>query len=278
MPHLKAPSGIEWYYEIEGQGPAILFLHGWGCNAQVWTQQVKHFSSTHRVLTLDLPGHGRSSWKKTGVEEMTRDVVHLIELLGINNAHVVASSLGAFLAFGLPSLRPGFLLSLTMVGSLPKFAQGAGYPYGLEPYRIKQLRQQLDTDYPAIVQIFFRSLFTRKERESERFKWLDSFRSPEMLPQKEALEAFLDLVEFEDRRTEFAKLRLPFFFMNGAEDYICPLDSVGYLKSVHPRARVELFESCGHFPFLSRPGEFNRVLEDFLKEPAVGDADLRPLR
>ena len=273
MPHLRTPSGIEWYYELEGQGPVILFLHGWGCNAQVWAQQVKHFASTHRMLTLDLPGHGRSCWEKTGVAQMARDVVHIIETLGIDNAHGVASSLGALLAFSLSANRPEFFLSLTTVGSLPKFAQDAGYPYGLAPHRIRKLRQQLATDYPAIVQIFFRSLFTKEERESERFKWLDSFRAPEMVPHKEALETFLDFVEFEDWRNDFARLRSPLFFISGTEDYICPLGSVEYLKSVHSKARVELFEGCGHFPFLSRPGKFNDLLAKFLADSEQRIAD-----
>jgi len=55
-------------------------------------------------------------------------------------------------------------------------------------------------------------------------------------------------------------------FINGTQDYICPRDAFSYLKERVPQARVEWFEQCGHYPFISKPREFNRVLEDFLQQ------------
>jgi len=49
-----------------GTGPTIVFVHGWTCDSSSWTGQVPAFSKDHRVITLDLPGHGQSESPKDG--------------------------------------------------------------------------------------------------------------------------------------------------------------------------------------------------------------------
>ena len=48
-------------YEVYGAGePTIVFVHGWSCDARYWREQVPYFSKNHRVVVLDLAGHGHS--------------------------------------------------------------------------------------------------------------------------------------------------------------------------------------------------------------------------
>ncbi len=264
MPYLNGPSGIVWHYEEVGKGQTIIFLHGWGVSSQIWTQQLGFFSRTHRVLALDLPGHGLSNRKKITFDSMVNDIDFFVKAKEEKSLHLVASSFGGLIAILIAFLPQ--VKSLTLVGALPKFLQSSDYPYGLAPERVAKLRAQLVKDYPSIVQIFFRSLFTSKERQGEWFRWLESFRAQQKVPQKRALERLLDMIEKEDRRKEFLQLQLPLLLVNGTEDAICPLPGAVYLKKQKPHARLELFEDCGHFPFLSHPEKFNKLLEDFLKE------------
>ena len=48
--------------EIRGRGPDIVLLHGWGLNLRVWDGLASVLEKTFRVITVDLPGHGRSEW------------------------------------------------------------------------------------------------------------------------------------------------------------------------------------------------------------------------
>jgi len=51
MPHLKSKRGIEWHYDIEGDGSNLLFIHGWGVNKKIWRQQIKYFSKYYKVIS-----------------------------------------------------------------------------------------------------------------------------------------------------------------------------------------------------------------------------------
>src|SRR5262249_2681836 len=152
---------------------------------------------------------------------------------------------------------------MSFVGSMPKFSMSKEYPHGLDVAQIKKLGNQLETAYPLIVNIFFRSLFTKEERESRRFKWLEVFRDKNEAPMKQALADYLDVLEREDLREDMAKITVPLQFINGTDDEICTLTTLNYIKKTCPKARFDLFDKCGHFPFLSKPHEFNKVLEEF---------------
>lgn len=58
---VPAADGVPIRYTVQGKGDtALVFIHCWGCNRQLWDNQVSLFARTHRVVTIDLPGHGES--------------------------------------------------------------------------------------------------------------------------------------------------------------------------------------------------------------------------
>ena len=265
MPHFIGKSGIHWHYNLEGEGEDVLFfIHGWGVDHRIWKQQTKHFAQFNKILTIDLPGHGKSSWVKVPLAEMADDVGHLVKELGIERFKVIGSSLGGLLALKMYSLYPEKFNQIVFVGSMPKFSKSADYPYGLDVAQMRKLGGQLNVSYPSIVNIFFRSLFTYQERESRRFRWLVKFRQTEDTPMRQALSEYLDILENEDLRDDLKRINVPTQFINGSEDQICTRATVEYLRTLIPQARVHYFDDCGHFPFLSKPHEFNQILGDFL--------------
>ncbi|MBF0522779.1 MAG: alpha/beta fold hydrolase [Candidatus Omnitrophica bacterium] len=263
---IKIKSGIEWNYCLEGEGHTLLFLHGWGVDQRIWRQQTKHFSDTYQVLSVDLPGHGESSWKKVPLKVMAEDLNGLLEYLQISNISLVGSSLGGLLGLKIYELAPQKIKRLVFVGSMPRFSKAADYPYGLDVEKIRKLDGQVQADYPDIVNVFFRSLFTKAERQTRRFRWLQRFRRTEGFPVKQALREYLEVLEHEDLRDVLKRVSVPTQFINGREDAICDSKTVDFLKSICPQARFEFFEGCGHFPFLSKPYEFNDMLEKFLQD------------
>lgn len=59
-------NGTELFYTDEGKGPPLLLVHGWGCDSHDWNWQLAHFARRHRVLAVDLRGHGRSQVTEYG--------------------------------------------------------------------------------------------------------------------------------------------------------------------------------------------------------------------
>jgi pimeloyl-[acyl-carrier protein] methyl ester esterase len=269
MPHLKAGSGITWHFDVDGKGDDLLFIHGWGVDRRIWRQQLKYFGEFYRVIAVDLPGHGKSEFRKVSLEVIARDLMEVLMHLQAQKVNVVGSSLGGMVAMKLYELFPQIIKRLVFVGALPKFAKSADFPHGLDVAKMKKLGGQLDSDYPSIVNIFFRSLFTKQERQTRRFRWLQKFRQFDEVPLKQALAEYLDILEHEDLRDVLAKIKVPVQFINGREDEICRAETVAFLHKSCPRSQVTFFDECGHFPFLSKSYEFNEVLEQFLKKATL---------
>jgi len=70
--------------------PALLLVHGWGGDVSVWSEQVPVFSKNHRVVTLDLAGHGTSS-----SEREARPIVAVADHLGLGQVVLVGHSMGS---------------------------------------------------------------------------------------------------------------------------------------------------------------------------------------
>jgi pimeloyl-ACP methyl ester carboxylesterase len=264
MPFFKTHRGLNWYYEASGAGEAIVMIHGLGASGHIWQAQKDFLETNFQVVTLDLPGHGKSSWMPVTLIEMAADIRQILSSIGILKFSLIASSMGGLTALELYRMVPQDIMRISLVGFIPKFTKGPHYPAGLELDKIRTLSRQFDGDYASILDIFFRSLFTMKEREKEHFKWGKEICRNEQLPQREALKSFLDILEKADFRDCVASVICPLQFITGTEDYICPRAVMDWVAGYTHNARFDFIEECGHLPFLVEAKECNRLLKDFL--------------
>ena len=264
MAIFKSHRGLNWHYTQQGDGPVILFIHGFGGSSLWWHNQVAFLQRDFCVITVDLPGHGQSSWMPITPIEIAMDLRQLISFLGVSQITVVSCSMGGLFAFELYRQIPSDIMRMSFVGALPKFARSENYPAGLDIEKIKKLSNQFDGDYGAILEIFFRSLFTMQERDSEIFKAVRQMRTQETLPTREALKHFLTILEKHDLRDRIATIICPLQFIAGSEDYICPPAIMAWLSEHTYNARFDTMAGFGHLPFLTDVKEYNRLLEDFL--------------
>ncbi|MBI3315054.1 MAG: alpha/beta hydrolase [Candidatus Omnitrophica bacterium] len=264
MPFLTTDRGLRWHYETTGGGDPVLFIHGFGGSGRWWGAQEEFLRSGHQVIIVDLPGHGQSAWMPVTLGGLAVDLRQLISGLGISQFNVVSSSFGGLIAFELYWMVPESVMRMSFVGAIPKFARAPGYPAGLDVEKIRTLSNQFDGDYASVLEMFFRSLFTAQERGSERFKWVRNMYRRSVLPQREALKCFLDILEKTDLRGHLAGVICPVQFVTGSDDYICPRPVMARVAEHFVNARFDVMRGCGHLPFLTKPDEYNRLLEDFL--------------
>lgn len=264
MPYLKTHRGLNWYYEVSGTGETLVMIHGLGGSGRFWQAQKDFLQTDFQVVTIDLPGHGKSAWMPVTLTEMALDIRQILSSIGISQFSMVASSMGGLVALELYRQVAVDIMRISLVGAVPKFAKGPHYPAGLDVSKIRMLSQQFDGDHASILDIFFRSLFTMKERGSERFKWVKELRQSEPVPPREALKYFLDILEKSDLRDRLASVICPLQFITGTEDYICPRAIMDWVALHTHNARFDFIDGCGHLPFLIEVEEYNRLLEDFL--------------
>jgi flavin reductase (DIM6/NTAB) family NADH-FMN oxidoreductase RutF/pimeloyl-ACP methyl ester carboxylesterase len=101
-------------YVEAGQGEPLLLIHGVGLNAEAWAPQIKALSSTHRVIAMDLPGHGGSAAPPAGADlsHYVAAVCALLDGLNIPACNVAGHSMGGLVATGLALAHPGRVLRL----------------------------------------------------------------------------------------------------------------------------------------------------------------------
>ena len=260
MPYFKTQRNLNWYYEVSGEGEAVVMIHGLGASGHIWQAQKDFLETNFQVVILDLPGHGKSAWMPVTLTEMAVDIRQILSSIGIFQFSLIASSMGGLVALELYRQVASDIGRISLVGSIPKFAKGPCYPAGLELDKIRTLSRQFDGDYASILDIFFRSLFTMKERGKERFKWVKEIGRNEPLPQREALKSFLDILEKTDLRDRVASVSCPLQFITGTEDYICSRAAMDWVAGHTHNARFDFIEGCGHLPFLVEAEEYNRLL------------------
>ena len=109
-------NGIDLAYSDEGQGHPVIFLHAFPLNRTMWAPQVAGLSDRHRVVTIDLRGHGESDapmWRYT-LDQFADDVNGLLEHLSIAKATFVGLSMGGYILFALYRTRPALFQALVL--------------------------------------------------------------------------------------------------------------------------------------------------------------------
>jgi 2-hydroxy-6-oxonona-2,4-dienedioate hydrolase len=105
-----------------GEGPAVIFVHGFGARADRWRTTVERFGAKgYRAIAFDLPGHGFASKEADGpctVPEISNHLLALMDTLGIERAPLVGTSLGAHIIAHAATRAPDRTPGLALIGAL----------------------------------------------------------------------------------------------------------------------------------------------------------------
>lgn len=156
------------WWEREGPGPTVLFLHGSGCDSTDWVPLIGHLPRHYRVVLTDFRGHGRSDAPPEAFtfDDLVADVGALLDHLGIQGAVVAGHSLGGMVALGLARSRRELVASLALyegwvsLSAVPEgWDTGPGNLPGAERERITpRARKTVARDGAANWLRFWRSL------------------------------------------------------------------------------------------------------------------------
>jgi pimeloyl-ACP methyl ester carboxylesterase len=141
-------NGVRIRYVEQGQGPAIVLMHGYTGTLDrhfIANGVFANLARDYRVIAMDLRGHGKSDKPhdpNAYGETMAGDVVRLLDHLKIPRAHVLGYSLGAMIAGRLATMHPARLIGVAYVASLP-FLEGATYMDTFARDSVKELESDL---------------------------------------------------------------------------------------------------------------------------------------
>jgi pimeloyl-ACP methyl ester carboxylesterase len=120
MPELIRAGTALAYEEVEGGERPIVLIHGIACHRGFWRPQVERFGGEHRVVAVDLRGHGDSDapTQRYPIEGLADDVAWMCEQLGLARPVVVGHSLGGDVALELAAARPELVAAAVMIDSV----------------------------------------------------------------------------------------------------------------------------------------------------------------
>ncbi|SCG71242.1 alpha/beta fold hydrolase [Micromonospora inositola] len=256
---------------ISGTGPAVVLLHGIGRTLDDFTAQHELLAADHRVVSVDLPGHGGSAPLDAPhtLPALAAAVAEFLDAAGVDRpAHLVGNSLGGAVAMRLAADEPSRAASLALVNSA---GFGREVTVALRLLALRPLGRLLLRPHPAIARrtelaIFRDPAYATEERIATALA---------VARQPHAARVMLELVRSlgtwrgvrpqwrADLLDAVAALDLPTLVVWGDRDLILPAAHLTAARSRLPRARTHLFADTGHMPQIERSEEFHTLLRDF---------------
>ena len=116
---------VHVHVEVEGDGPAVLFTHGFSATSAMWAGQVGPLAADHTVIRWDMRGHGESDYPADpaaySIDWTIRDMIGLLDDAGAPRAVLVGHSLGGFASLAFAHLHPDRVSGLVLVDTGPGF-------------------------------------------------------------------------------------------------------------------------------------------------------------
>ena len=257
----KTSDGTRIHYTDDGAGRALVFIPGWTMPAWIWQKQIDEFSKKYRVIAVDPRSQGESDKPNYGhlPETRARDYKELVAHLGLEKPVLIGWSMGCgellkyAEQFGTTNLS-GLVLVDGLLWDKPSpeiFAGMSGWMNQLQEDR----RKQADG--------FVRSMYKKPQSEEYLKRVIDA---SVQVPMDTAALLIYDMIAVTDFSAGFAKVGVPlmFAYQPGSQQ------TADLLKAkLGAKVRLERFEGAGHALFVDDAEKFNRVLEEFVRSPAV---------
>ncbi len=165
--HKVQVNGIELSYRDQGEGKALVLLHGLGSSHKDWDLLIPVLSSKFRVIAPDLRAHGSSTRvpKEQSVEHMAQDVLELMDSLEIERASLVGFSMGGAVAFELAASHGNRVEKLVIINSGPNFNSPQDSGVDLLEQRTKIIEEK---GFAFLAESIARGMYPLEEQEDLR--------------------------------------------------------------------------------------------------------------
>lgn len=258
-----------------GTGPALLLLHGLGCDHSTWDPVVTSLARRYTVIAPDLLGHGasdkpRADYSVGGYANAMRD---LLTVLGINRVTVVGHSLGGGVAMQFSYQYPEFTERLILVG-----------PGGFGPEVTPMIRVVTTPGFHGVT-----GMLTLPGLRHLGVAGLRALARTGLKPLRDLSEVADIFDSFKDERTRAAIRHvvravvdwrgqiitmtdrayltedMPMCVIWGEDDRVIPVSHASVAQVVSPGSRLEIMPNSGHFPHRDHPERFVKIVNDFIR-------------
>jgi len=254
---------FEWegqtlHYAVEGDGPAVVLLHGLGGKADNWLLQRRHLSATHKVLSLDLPGHGMSSGRSVHFTDYWRAIDSMLDHAGVPQAALCGLSAGARVGLDFAARRRDRVSGLVIINAFLSMSPDD------RTHRLALYDLLLEKDGARLWAEHLLGLMGMKGSDAITRGFLKSVEKVDPLHIRRV---FREQEEY-DQRPQIADLACPVLVVRGAKDDLVPGYCADEILKESKHGEL-LVMDAGHLPYLETPHDFNRHLFEFLTRNGI---------
>ena len=245
-------------YLAEGEGAPLVLLHGVGLRAEAWAAQMAALSAGHRVIALDMPGHGGSAPLAEGARlpDFIAWCARTLDELGLERVNLAGHSMGALITGGMAATHPDRLARVGLLCGVHRRTPEAA----------------------AAVQARAAALRAgTRDSAGPLARW---FGTDTAAPAHALVRDWLDTVDghgYATAYTAFATgdglyadswptVRQPALFLTGALDANSTPAMAREMAAAAPRGRAVVIEGHGHMVPMTAPAAVNAALTDWLAE------------
>jgi pimeloyl-[acyl-carrier protein] methyl ester esterase len=245
---------------VEGAGPALVLLHGWGMHAGIFAPLVEALRARFSLHLVDLPGHGSA-----------RDSALPLRLAPVADALATAVpralwcgwSLGGLVALQVAQAHPQRVRGLAMLAAPPCFCRRDDWPAGMDPQVFEQFGADLDRDYAGTLDRFLALEAQGSDRMRAELRTLRHEVHAVGDPAPRALAEGLAILHDADLRPGLATLAMPSLWIAGRRDRLVAPAALHAAAALAPNASAIEIAGAGHAPFLTHADAVAAALDAF---------------
>lgn len=242
-----------------GEGPDLVMLHGWAMHSGIWDSVQTLLSDQFRLHLIDLPGHGYNAdipaYSLEGMVEMIAAAIP-------SSCVLCGWSLGGQIAIKLALALPKQIKKLVLVATTPSFIKREHWQWGMDEATVQLFMSNLEKQYVQTIHRFFTLQMKGGGDTSTTLTQLRNNFFGSLEPNEQSLKVGLEILLTSDLREEVGNITQPVLLIHGKNDVITHFEAAAWMHQHLVNSKLEIYQRCGHAPFLSYPNQFVASLYD----------------
>jgi pimeloyl-ACP methyl ester carboxylesterase len=261
--------GGRLYYEVAGEGPAVVLGHAGIADLRMWDDQVAPFAERYTVVRYDIRGFGRSP-AADAPWSAHDDIAALLDHVAIGTAAVVGVSMSGAISVDFAVTHPGRLWALVLVGAaLDGFDWGQDAEMTTADAEEVRLLEAGDIDGAVEHEVRIWVDGPRREAGQADAAVRESVAEMQRAIYESGRNPTEHAADLDPRAiTRLEEISAPTLVLAGDADFDGIQQIAGILASRIPGAERAVIRNTAHVPNMERPAEFNRLVLDFLARHA----------
>ncbi len=244
------------YNQCGNGDTSLLFVHGWCINKEYWNDQSAYFCNRYKVVTLDLPGFGRSGKNRTNwaFEQYADDINEFIKEKKLRNVILIGHSMSGDILLLMDTKYPESVIGIVGIDNLKR--PGVKL-LEEESKQVESFFAIMDSSFSGTVEVYTKqNLFPPSADTSIVNRVVNDFKKNDSVIAMKVLRSLLDVSQKE--RDMMQQLKHTLYLVNSDGDRT-QIDSLK--KYCKASAEVVFVHGTGHYPMIEKPAEFNAALQ-----------------